>query len=214
MPGLLKQLRARLSNGSAPGAAEPRHGVAALGPAASAVFDGAGDKEAALLAALAEGVLLVDDAGRVRRVNPAACRLLGSPAGELVGQTVLEATHRQSLADLIEGARQSAQATDAITVRVTGGGTTADEPRTLRARAVPGSVSAADIWLLLEDQTELTHLRTVRTEFVANVSHELRTPLAAIRATAETLAEGPRRTPILPRVFWTRWCARPTVWLN
>ena len=55
--------------------------------------------------------------------------------------------------------------------------------------------------LVLEDRTELTHLRTVRTEFVANVSHELRTPLASIRATAETLLDGAMSDPEYGRRF-------------
>ena len=44
--------------------------------------------------------------------------------------------------------------------------------------------------MILSDRTEVAHLRTVRTEFVANVSHELRTPLAAMRLNAETLLDG------------------------
>jgi len=40
---------------------------------------------AALVAVCADGLVLLDEAGRFRSLNPAAARLLGRPAGELVG---------------------------------------------------------------------------------------------------------------------------------
>lgn len=141
--------------------------------------------------ALQEGVLWTDREGRVETANEAACRILGASHGEgacdLVGQTVLEATHLKSVADL-EARVRAGEGRGEITARTVGA-----VERGLRVRAVPLPDGGALV--LLEDETELCRLRTVRTEFVANVSHELRTPLASIRATAETLQGGAASDP-------------------
>jgi two-component system phosphate regulon sensor histidine kinase PhoR len=55
--------------------------------------------------------------------------------------------------------------------------------------------------VLLQDVSELRHLRTVRRDFVANVSHELRTPLAAIRLLVDTLEAGALEEPEIGRSF-------------
>jgi two-component system, OmpR family, phosphate regulon sensor histidine kinase PhoR len=149
--------------------------------------------------AVTDGVLRVDSAGRVTAANPAACRLFDiadypPPPGRMIGQTVLEATHLRSLAELCAEAQRTGilRETD---VRQVG-----RAERTLRARAIPLTNERGTL-LLLTDQTELIRLRTVRTEFVANVSHELRTPLASIRATAETLLDGAISDPEYSRKF-------------
>lgn len=195
MPGLLDRLLASLN--------PPRTATA---PAAE---EGSGGRESdeqqrvplvalkPLTDALAHGVLLVDAAGRIRAANPAAGRLLAAGPDDLAGQTLLEATHLPALADL--AARPGGGGGEAEVRTVSGA---SGPPLTLRARVVPAGENAADgFWLVLEDQTELTHLRTVRTEFVANVSHELRTPLASIRATAETLQDGALNDPNLAARF-------------
>ncbi len=187
MPGLLDRLLASLN--------PPRSTAAAAAfldqPAAPAPTVALKP----LTDALAHGVLLVDAAGRIRAANPAAGRLLAADPADLTGQTLLEATHLQSIADLV--AQPGGGEAEVRTVSGASG-----PPLTLRARVVPAGENAADgFWLILEDQTELTHLRTVRTEFVANVSHELRTPLASIRATAETLADGALNDPALAARF-------------
>jgi two-component system phosphate regulon sensor histidine kinase PhoR len=151
------------------------------------------DALALLLAeTVSDGVIIVDTAGRVRSANGSACELFGvsaypPPPGEMVGQTLLEATHLRSLDELCREAQRTGGEKE-TEVRLVG-----YSRRTVHARAVPLSPGGA--LLVLSDQTELLRLRTVRTEFVANVSHELRTPLASIRATAETLLDGAMNDP-------------------
>lgn len=150
--------------------------------------------------AVFEAVLGIDAAGRITGVNPAACALLGTdyppPPGELVGQTLLEATHVRALPELL------AEATAARVPREADLRLVGPQERHLRARVTPRPGGGA--LLALADETELVRLRTVRTEFVANVSHELRTPLASIRAMAETLLDGAMGDPeVGPRFLQT-----------
>ena len=163
-----------------------------------------------LAGAVGEAVLLVSRENRVLGVNEAACILFGfsypPPPGQMVNQTVLEATHLRGLSDLCQNVARTANPVvmpDPINlvgreaekrVRVaaypaaSGGGD--DRPLSRSPWNEQAGIFYCDVLLVLSDQTELFRLQTVRTEFVANVSHELRTPLASIRATAETLLDG------------------------
>ncbi len=145
--------------------------------------------------ALFDAVLVVDVNGQITNVNPAACELFGvrsypPPPGEMIGQTLLEATHIRALSDLFAAALK-ANEPRSTEIRLVGG-----RERQVRARVTPvhGSIGGGAI-IALVDQTEINRLRTVRTDFVANVSHELRTPLASIRAMAETLLDGALHDP-------------------
>jgi two-component system phosphate regulon sensor histidine kinase PhoR len=145
--------------------------------------------------ALFESVLGIDASGRITNVNAAACDLFGAssyppPPGEMIGQTILEATHVRALSDLFDAA-MTARATRDTELRLVGG-----RERQVRARVTPiQDTPGGGATLALVDQTEVNRLRTVRTDFVSNVSHELRTPLASIRAMAETLLDGALHDP-------------------
>ena len=142
-----------------------------------------------------EAVIGVEDDGRIASVNAAACELFGAtsyppPPGQLLGLTLLEATHVRALSDLLDAA-MTAQEPRETEILLVGA-----KERRVRARVTPVRFSLGGGALLaLSDQTELHRLRTVRTDFVANVSHELRTPLASIRAMAETLLDGALHDP-------------------
>lgn len=131
-----------------------------------------------------DGLLRVNENNKIIYANETAVSFLTADgnAKRVLGRSLLEATHQRALVELVETARTSRTSVEAE-VRLVNG-----KERTVRARAL--SLSAGGALLLLTDHTELTRLRTVRTEFVINVSHELRTPLASIRAMAETLLDG------------------------
>ncbi|HOX43814.1 MAG TPA: ATP-binding protein [Myxococcota bacterium] len=144
----------------------------------------------AVLASMAEGVLLLDGERRVTLVNPAASRLLGLPAQPL-GRRLLEVSRLPALHELVERAR----AGEACEAELDAG-----PQRRLRARATPLEGSH-EVSVVVHDVTELRRLEAIRKDFVANVSHELRTPISVIRANAETLLEGALEDAGLARGF-------------
>ena len=132
---------------------------------------------AALLDAVADGVVQVGRDGRVVRANAAARALLGLPPdaeGRPLDALVRHAALRELLAAAAAG-------------RAAGPVEAALERR--RVRAVARPVEGGGV-VVLTDLTELRRLEAVRRDFVANASHELKTPLTSIRGYTETLLAG------------------------
>jgi two-component system, OmpR family, phosphate regulon sensor histidine kinase PhoR len=132
-------------------------------------------ESAALVEAMAEGVIAGDDRGRIVTANAAARRLLGYEPDEslpALDQLFRVKAAREMVDALLEG-RQVVERElelDGQMVLLNG------RPLT------PGGAL-----LVLHDVTDLRRLETVRSDFVANVSHELKTPLTSISGYAETL---------------------------
>jgi two-component system, OmpR family, phosphate regulon sensor histidine kinase PhoR len=159
------------------------------------------DRLDAVLAHLADGVLIVDGNGRVATLNPAAERLLGMPAALAGGRTAAEVLRDHELVQLVDQARAGPDPPPVATAFVEW-----PRPRRWLRAAVSrfGTGESSQTLLLLQDLTELRRLETVRRDFVANVSHELRTPIAAIKVMAETLRDGAIDDPAAARDFVAR----------
>ncbi|MEM1181429.1 MAG: ATP-binding protein [Acidobacteriota bacterium] len=159
------------------------------------------EKLTAILASMEEGLVAVDRDERIMHVNSVAGRLLRIEPDEATGQPIWEMTR---LRDISEVLRETLERGDAVERAVRLPGT---RDRVLELRAAPLVVDGDGVGavLLLEDQTQLRHLETMRQDFVANVSHELKTPVTAIRGMVETLLDDPdiepaRRERFLHRV--------------
>jgi two-component system phosphate regulon sensor histidine kinase PhoR len=134
-----------------------------------------------VLAYVADGVLLVDRAGVVRLWNPAAERITGIPAADLVGN---------SAAERIGGWRE---ALDSVPV------SSSPDPGhpevIVPIESVEGerwvSISGVQFFdgtvYAFRDVTEVRQLEELKADFIATASHELRTPLAAVYGAAQTL---------------------------
>jgi PAS domain S-box-containing protein len=135
---------------------------------------------AGVLAAIGDGVVLVDAAGVVRLWNTAATAITGIPRDSVNGRRLSSVW--PSFADALP--------------RVPVG--SSGEP--VPADSVPVEASGREIWLSVSgvefeagtvyafrDLTEERALEQMRQDLVATVSHELRTPLAAIYGSALTL---------------------------
>lgn len=139
-------------------------------------------KAARVIGSIADGVLLVDDAGIVRLWNPAAEAITGLAREVVVGRHVEQA---------IPGWSAIAASVVVSSNPPSSGG---------YATAVPIDIDGRELWLSIKgvdfvdgtvyafhDLTEAYRLEQLKADFIATVSHELRTPLAAVHGAAMTL---------------------------
>jgi two-component system, OmpR family, phosphate regulon sensor histidine kinase PhoR len=134
--------------------------------------------DAALHETLDAGVVRLDGGLRIRDANARAHALLAHQPGGLVDRSIMEAFLDPAVERLARHALEAGSATGET--RSAG----ADGPvLAVRARRSPGG----DVWLVLDDVSELRRLQRIRAEFIDNLSHELRTPLTTVSLLAETL---------------------------
>jgi len=138
----------------------------------------------AILASMVEGVLVVNEQGRLQLVNDAARRLLKLEKAS-IDHSYVEAIRHPGIVERI-GRALTGEETEGLELSVT-----RDTTRTLVARVAPVVAAGRGAVLVLHDITELRKADLVRRDFVANVSHELRTPLTAIKGYAEALLDDP-----------------------
>ena len=136
----------------------------------------------AILASMIEGVLVVNEQGRLQLVNDAARRILKLEKGA-IDNPYVEAIRHPGIVEHI-GRALKGEETEGLELSVT-----RDTTRTLVARVAPVVTAGRGAVLVLHDITELRKADLVRRDFVANVSHELRTPLTAIKGYAEALLD-------------------------
>jgi two-component system phosphate regulon sensor histidine kinase PhoR len=141
------------------------------------------DLQKRILDAMREGVVLVDDEGRIMLLNPSvrAMLLIGT---ESVGKLLIETVRRAELEDLLALARETNEEQE-VEIELPG-----LKPRRLLVHASPLSGDEGGFVVVFVDVTVLRRLESLRREFVANASHELRTPIAAVRSATETLRSG------------------------
>jgi len=138
----------------------------------------------AILASMVEGVLVVNEQGRLQLVNEAARRLLKLEQGS-IDHSYVEAIRHPGIVEQI-GKALAGEHPEGLELSVT-----RDTTRTLVARVSPVITAGRGAVMVLHDITELRRADLIRRDFVANVSHELRTPLTAIKGYAEALLDDP-----------------------
>jgi two-component system phosphate regulon sensor histidine kinase PhoR len=138
----------------------------------------------AILSGMIEGVLVVNDHGRVQLVNGAARRMLHL-------QDNPEGRHYVEIVRLPDIAAQIGVALRGGTVESVELTLPHESEIIIIARGAPITASgAAGAVLVMHDITDLRRADRIRRDFVANVSHELRTPLTAVRGYVEALLDG------------------------
>jgi two-component system, OmpR family, phosphate regulon sensor histidine kinase PhoR len=138
----------------------------------------------AVMAGLADGVVLTDGEGIVLRMNDAAQAMLDTAEDAAYGRPFVQVSRDHELWLVLRDAFAGKKNPSATVVH---GLERASLLMTARRIEDDGGNMGL---VVLRDVTELRRLETVRREFVANVSHELRTPLTSIRALVETLEAG------------------------
>ncbi len=142
---------------------------------------------------MAEGVLVVDERGRILVANHALRQLLHLPPS-VANRSALEIIRNAQLEEAIRNVIQEGNSTSfeldlplplRKTFEVTVVGILSSPEEIERGdEKIRGAIA------VFHDITRLKELEKVRQDFVANVSHELRTPLTTIKGYAETLLQG------------------------
>ena len=141
-------------------------------------------------ASMAEGLVLLDKAGTVLSINPAARQLFGAD-GSAVGQSFLtvDRSHDMSLAV------QTALADGHSELRAERNG----REYQFDLSRIQSDGETLGCVILTFDVTEQELAERTRREFTANVSHELKTPLQGIMGSAELIEAGMVKPEDMPR---------------
>jgi two-component system phosphate regulon sensor histidine kinase PhoR len=142
------------------------------------------NEQHAVLTSMTEGVLAIDKKERIIHMNRVAGEILDvnhKEAKHLMVQQAVRFANLQEFIKTVLGS-QKPRSHD-LTLR----GKTEKRIQasgTVFQNAAGDSIGAL---VVLRDVTQLRHLETVRSDFVANVSHELKTPITSIKGFVETL---------------------------
>ncbi len=156
------------------------------------------NEQQAVLSSMVEGVLAVDTAQKILRINQAAAALFECDPSEAIGQIVPEIIRHTQLQDFIGQllVERSPAEQDILIVGL--------DERYIRASGAPmlnSDGSSFGIVVVLNDISRLKKLENLRQEFVGNVAHELKTPLTSIKGFVETLLGGALEKPDEARHF-------------
>lgn len=142
------------------------------------------DQLEAVLGAMAEGVLVVDNDHRVLHAN-AQLRDMFDLWGPIEGRLAAEVVRSFDVSRILD---ESLESDDMVVGEVS---IRLPRERTVMVHAgrFPKQGARLGTVAVLHDVTELRRVDRVRSDFIANASHELRTPLTAIRGFADTLLD-------------------------
>jgi signal transduction histidine kinase len=136
-------------------------------------------RSAVALGHVHDGVVLVDDQGRVELLNAAAERIFGLAAADAVGTLAVETIGGwPAVADVPPAPPAAGAAARVVPVQRDG-----DELWLAVAAADAGD----GVVYTIRDVTDERKLEQLRADLVATVSHELRTPLTGVYGAASTL---------------------------
>src|SRR5436309_1496012 len=148
-----------------------------------------------ILAAMGQGVMVLDHDGRITLANSSLLRVLDTDRN-VSGKTPLEVFRRPELENAVKAVLRGKPIE---TLEITVG-----KNRILQANVAPVTNAAGirtSAVVVFNDMTEIRLAERMRRDFVANVSHEFKTPLTSIRGYTETLLSGAKDDPKIASEF-------------
>lgn len=140
----------------------------------------------AIFHSMIEGIIVVDNTGRIVSINPAIENIFNVLSSEARGKMFLETIRNNEILEMINSALKSAMLVRGEVALLYPVHRIFEVSATpIFSNSVPNGCLA-----VIHDITEIRRLETIRKDFVANVSHELKTPLTSIKGFVETLLEG------------------------
>ncbi|RLC80239.1 MAG: hypothetical protein DRJ03_05785 [Chloroflexi bacterium] len=159
-------------------------------------------KTEAILASMADGLLVLDAENRVLTANRTAEEMLGFRLGQLQGQPIGEERLNSPLWRCVNDMAASPEPIMSALVELPDAAQTDSslsiQARSAKIRDESGAAprQAIGTVIVLRDITALKEVERMKTRFMAGVTHELKTPLAVIRVHANNLSTYHERLPI------------------
>ncbi len=122
-----------------------------------------------LLRRIADGIIVVDQEGRIMLVNQTVRQIFNIQDEQPTGKRVSDVIRSQDLLDLLDKRRASAPFRSEIGL---------EDGRVFNAQVTP--IPEVGLAVILQEITHLKELDRIKSDFVSTVSHDLRSPLTAI----------------------------------
>lgn len=131
-----------------------------------------------IIGSMSEGMVLLNERGKIVSINPAAMRLLGT-SWNCVGTDMLTVSRNLDLHDILSRALQGQSEVQTVSLEA--------GKYQISASPIMSEEKVVGAALCFFDVTEKEKAEQMRREFTSNVSHELNTPLHSISGYAELL---------------------------
>jgi PAS domain S-box-containing protein len=144
------------------------------------------EKTERIIREISDGVIVVNTAGQVLLINPAAQRLLGIPRVR-VPADLSAFSHLQGLHELFHNPAE------VVTKEIETDTSAFAASRVLKTTAVPLQDERGHLLgkvAVFHDVTSFKEVDRLKSEFISQVSHELRTPLTSIKGYIDNLRDG------------------------
>jgi two-component system phosphate regulon sensor histidine kinase PhoR len=140
-----------------------------------------------VLASMREGVIAVDNEGKIINMNAAAAEFFNCKPADIQRRDLQEVFRNSALQQFVRSSISSKTLTEGDISLYHNG------EKTLHMQSFPlldANKAHIGTLVVFNDVTQFRRLENMRRDFVANVSHEIKTPLTAIKGFVETLLQG------------------------
>lgn len=157
------------------------------------------DRVETILATMADGIIIVDNTGRIVLFNRASEGIFRRETSTVLSKPIGESDLHPDLDEMVQETLRKRRLVRKELRLSAGKGEIILSAYSLPIRDQASAVKGAVV--VIHDLTEIRAHERAQKEFVANVSHELRTPITAVRVTAEALLAGAKDDPALLERF-------------